>query len=155
MNASLEELTAVPDVGGVIAQSVWDYFQEERHREEVHRLQAAGLQMSLEKKEAASTALSGKTIVISGNFSISRDAMKALIEANGGKNSTSVSSKTSWLLAGEKPGPEKLRKAGELGVPVIDEETFRGLIAGASEEPAAPSQPKEEPEEPNLFSGLM
>ena len=155
MDASLEELIAVPDVGEVIARSVWNYFQEERHREEVRRLQAAGLQMSLEKKEAASAALAGKSIVISGNFSISRDEMKALIEANGGKNSSSVSSKTSWLLAGEKPGPEKLRKAGELGVPVIDEETFRGLIAGSPEEPAEPSQPQAEPEEPNLFSGWM
>ena len=155
MNASLEELTAVPDVGEVIARSVWNYFQEERHREEVGRLQEAGLQMSLEKQEAASAVLAGKSIVISGNFSISRDAMKALIEANGGKNSSSVSSKTAWLLAGEKPGPEKIRKAGELGIPVIDEETFRSLIAGAPEEAAAAPQPKEEPEEPNLFSGLM
>ena len=155
MNASLEELTAVPDVGEVIARSVWNYFQEERHREEVGRLLEAGLQMSLEKQEAASAALAGKSIVISGNFSISRDAMKALIEANGGKNSSSVSSKTAWLLAGEKPGPEKIRKAGELGIPVIDEETFRSLIAGAPEEAAAAPQPKEEPEEPNLFSGLM
>ena len=155
MNASLEELTAVPDVGEVIARSVWNYFQEQRHREEVRRLQEAGLQMSLEKQEAASAALAGKSIVISGNFSISRDAMKALIEANGGKNSSSVSSKTAWLLAGEKPGPEKIRKAGELGIPVIDEETFRSLIAGAPEEAAAAPQPKEEPEEPNLFSGLM
>ena len=155
MNASLEELTAVPDVGEVIARSVWNYFQEQRHREEVRRLQEAGLQMSLEKQEAASAALAGKSIVISGNFSISRDEMKALIEANGGKNSSSVSSKTAWLLAGEKPGPEKIRKAGELGIPVIDEETFRSLIAGAPEEAAAAPQPKEEPEEPNLFSGLM
>ena len=69
-----------------------------------------------------SSALEGKTIVISGNFSISRDQMKALITSHGGKNSGSISGKTSWLLAGEKPGPEKLKKAEALGVPVISEE---------------------------------
>ena len=82
---------------------------------------------------ATSDALAGKTVVISGNFSISREAMKGLIEAHGGKNAGSVSGKTSWLLAGEKAGPEKLKKAEKLGIPVIDETRFYQLV-GKKEE---------------------
>ena len=132
-DASLEDLLAVPEVGDVIADSIYNYFRSPANLEEIERLKAAGLQFSLEKKEGpVSGALSGKTIVISGNFSISRDEMKALIEAHGGKNSGSVSGKTDYLLAGAKPGPEKLKKAAELGVSVIDETQFRELI-GSSE----------------------
>ena len=150
--ASPEELQAVPDVGDVIARSVRAYFDDPRHLEEINRLKAAGLQFAMTRAEAASDVLAGKTIVISGNFSISRDDMKALIEANGGKNSTSVSGKTSWLLAGTKPGPEKLKKAAELGVPVIDETAFRSMIATEAG-PAAPADTEED--EPNLFSGMQ
>ena len=132
-DASLEDLLAVPEVGDVIADSIYNYFRSPANLEEIERLKAAGLQFSLEKKEGpVSGALFGKTIVISGNFSISRDEMKALIEAHGGKNSGSVSGKTDYLLAGAKPGPEKLKKAAELGVFVIDETQFRELI-GSSE----------------------
>ncbi|MGN1232673.1 MAG: BRCT domain-containing protein, partial [Candidatus Cryptobacteroides sp.] len=74
-----------------------------------------------------------KTIVISGNFSISRDEMKALVEKNGGKNSSSLSKKTTYLLAGTKPGPEKMKKAADLGIEVIDEETFMRMLPGYSE----------------------
>ena len=131
--ASKEELAAVPEVGEVIAESVYNYFREERHLKEIERLKAAGLQMSVvNRAENASDALAGKTIVISGNFSVSRDEMKALIEAHGGKNSGSVSGKTSFLLAGSKPGPEKIRKAESLGVPVLDEEAFRKLLPEGS-----------------------
>ena len=150
--ASPEELQAVPDVGDVIARSVRAYFDDPRHLEEINRLKAAGLQFAMTRAEAASDVLAGKTIVISGNFSISRDDMKALIEANGSKNSTSVSGKTSWLLAGTKPGPEKLKKAAELGVPVIDETAFRSMIATEAG-PAAPADTEED--EPNLFSGMQ
>ena len=93
--------------------------------------------------------LEGKIIVISGNFSISRDDMKALIEAHGGKNSSSVSGKTTYLLAGSKPGPEKVKKAQELGVEIIDEATLRQMTgdspAGAS------AQISEDLLEPTLF----
>jgi DNA ligase (NAD+) len=127
--ASKEELAAVPEVGEVIAESVYKYFRDERHLKEIERLKAAGLQMSVVRKaENASDALAGKTIVISGNFSVSRDEMKALIEANGGKNSGSVSGKTAFLLAGAKPGPEKLRKAETLGVAVISEDDLYGMV---------------------------
>jgi DNA ligase (NAD+) len=127
--ASKEELAAVPEVGEVIAESVYRYFRDERHLKEIGRLKAAGLQMAVvNKAENASDALAGKTIVISGNFSISRDEMKALIEANGGKNSGSVSGKTAFLLAGSKPGPEKIKKAESLGIPILDEDAFRKLL---------------------------
>ncbi|MDY2707001.1 MAG: BRCT domain-containing protein, partial [Candidatus Cryptobacteroides sp.] len=87
----------------------------------------------------------GKSIVISGTFSISRDEMKALIEANGGRNSGSISSKTAFLLAGEKPGPEKLRKAESLGVKVIDEAGFRAILesgVGPEMKPETPLEPE-------------
>ena len=123
-------------MGEVIARSIFHYFLDVENCREVEALRAAGLQMSVEESDRRlSDALEGKTIVISGNFSISRDEMKALIEAHGGKNSSSVSGKTSYLLAGSKPGPEKLRKAEDLGVPVIDEEAFRAMINQPSDAP--------------------
>ncbi len=145
--ASLEELRAVGDVGDVIAASVYEYFRDPRHMAMIERLRAHGLRFSAAAPQAkASDALAGQTIVISGNFSISRDAMKALIEANGGKNSSSVSGKTSFLLAGEKAGPEKLRKCEELGVKVVSEKVFMEMIPSA----AAPAVPAIE-KEPTLF----
>ena len=142
--ASREELLAVPEVGEVIADSLLAYFAEPRHQAEIARLKAAGLQLSIQARETVSNALDGKTIVISGNFSISREAMKALIEANGGRNGSSVSGKTDYLLAGTKPGPEKLKKAAELGIPVLSEEDFRALLPTSN-------APKAEPIEPTLF----
>ena len=141
----MEDLLAVRDVGEVIARSVHDYFRDSKHLDDISRLKAAGLKFSVnEESGPSSEALSGMTIVISGNFSISRDEMKKLIEANGGKNSSSVSGKTSFLLAGSKPGPEKIKKAGDLGVRIISEEEFMNMLPEA---PAgAPSG-----EEPGLF----
>ncbi len=131
--ASKEELLSVPEVGEVIAESVFQYFRDPVHLDEIRRLRDAGLQMSVEKAAGkASDSLEGKTVVISGNFSVSREEMKALIEAHGGRNSGSVSSKTSFLLAGSKPGPEKLKKAESLGVPVLDEDAFRKLLPDGS-----------------------
>ncbi len=127
--ADLETLLNVEDVGKVIAESVYEYFRDESNLETVQRLKAAGLRFEMAKAaEKLSEALKGKTIVISGNFSISRDDMKALIVAHGGRNSGSVSGKTAFLLAGEKAGPEKLKKAEALGVAIIGEEEFRGMI---------------------------
>ena len=129
--ASKEDLLAVPDIGEVIAESIFSYFRDERHLIEIQRLKAAGLKFSSDAPaDNLSAALAGKTIVISGNFSISRDEMKALIEKNGGKNSSSLSSKTSFLLAGTKPGPEKMKKAETLGIEVIDEERFMSMLPG-------------------------
>lgn len=128
-SATVESLLEVPDVGEVIARSIHEFFRDPRHAGEVQRLRAAGLRMSMEEQSGPSSeALKDLSIVISGTFSISRDDMKALIEANGGKNSSGVSKKTSFLLAGEKPGPEKVRKAQELGVKIISEADFMKML---------------------------
>lgn len=135
MNATKEELLNVDDVGEVIAESILEFFSEEANRDIVSRLKEAGLRFEADAApEQLSAELEGKTIVISGNFSISRDEMKALIAANGGKNSGSISGKTSFLLAGEKAGPEKLKKAEALGVSIISEEEFRQMIGSAAEQ---------------------
>ena len=142
-NATLETLLEVDDVGDVIAESIVEYFQDETNIEIINRLKTAGLRFEAEEaKKAISETLKGKTIVISGNFSISRDEMKALIAAHGGKNSGSISGKTAYLLAGEKPGPEKIKKAEAMGVEIIDETYFRKLIG---------DDINNEPEELTLF----
>ncbi len=129
MNADVDTLLGVDDVGNVIAESIYEYFRDEVNVETVGRLKAAGLKFEMEAgPQKLSDVLAGKTIVISGNFSVSRDEMKALIVAHGGKNSGSVSGKTAFLLAGEKAGPEKLKKAEALGVPILSEEEFWELV---------------------------
>ena len=127
--ASVEQLLEVPDIGDVTARAIYAWFREPTHQVEIQRLKAAGLQFSAEApRENQSDALKGLSIVISGNFSISRDEMKELIERNGGKNSSGVSAKTTYLLAGSKPGPEKIRKAQELGVEIIDEARLMSML---------------------------
>lgn len=122
MTASIDDLLSVADVGQVIAESIFDFFNDVANKEMIARLKDAGLQFEMkEGPKQLSKTLEGKTIVISGNFSISRDEMKALIAAHGGKNSGSISGKTSFLLAGEKAGPEKLKKAESLGIRIISE----------------------------------
>ena len=149
--ADVAQLLEVQDVGEVIAESVYNFFQDERHRLEIQRLKADGLKMSMEAPaQNLSAALTGKTIVISGNFSISRDEMKELIALHGGKNSGSLSGKTSYLLAGSKPGPEKMKKAEQLGIPVINEEEFRSMLPDG----ALPENDEEEPIT-DLFGGLV
>ena len=129
IKATEEELLNVDDVGQVIAESIYGFFRDEINLETVDRLKAAGLKFETDTKdEKVSNVLNGKTIVISGNFSVSRDEIKALIVSHGGKNSGSISSRTSFLLAGEKPGPEKIKKAESLGTPIISEDEFRKMI---------------------------
>lgn len=147
--ASMDDLLNVDDVGQVIAESISAYFADEVNKEIIARLKAAGLKFEIDAPaQKLSESLEGKTIVISGNFSISRDEMKALIAAHGGKNSGSISGKTAYLLAGEKPGPEKIKKAESLGIGIIDENEFRRLIGedGQQEE-----KPQSLFEEPSLF----
>lgn len=143
--ASVEDLLKVDDVGQVIAESIHEYFLDTANVETIARLKEHGLKFQMDEGPARmSASLEGKTIVISGNFSISRDEMKALIAAHGGKNSGSISKKTTYLLAGEKPGPEKIRKAGSLGVEIITEEQLMAML---------PESEKTETEdkEPTLF----
>ena len=149
--ADVTQLLEVQDVGEVIAESVYNFFQDDRHHLEIQRLKADGLKTSMEAPaQNLSAALTGKTIVISGNFSISRDEMKELIALHGGKNSGSLSGKTSYLLAGSKPGPEKMKKAEQLGIPVINEEEFRSMLPDG----ALPENVEEEPIT-DLFGGLV
>ena len=131
MNASLQELMAVDGVGSVIAGSVISYFKNPVNEEIISRLRKYGLQMSLTEEQIGNSTdkLSGKTIVISGVFSRhSRDEYKEMIEQNGGKNSGSISGKTSFILAGDNMGPYKLQKAERLGIQIIDEDTFLKMI---------------------------
>ena len=123
--ADREQLIAVEDVGEQIADNIIAYFADERNREIISRLQDAGLQMQGEAPEVVSQTLAGQSIVISGTFTQhSRDEYKAMIEAHGGKNVGSVSKKTSFILAGENMGPEKLKKAEALGIRLMTEEEF-------------------------------
>ena len=134
--ATLEELISVDEIGDRIAQSVVMYFNDPQNIETVNRLKSAGLQMRLseDKLKSHGTSLSGLSIVISGTFSLhSRDEYKTMIERNGGKNVGSVSSKTSFILAGENMGPEKLKKAESLGVKLKDEITFLEMIKSESQ----------------------
>lgn len=129
MQATREQLLEVEDIGEIIADSIMEYFADDFNKEVLDRLKAAGLNFETAgQPEKASDILAGMTIVISGNYSISRDEMKALITANGGKVSGSISGKTTYLLAGEKAGPEKLKKAESLGVKVIGEEEFMKTV---------------------------
>ena len=124
--ATAEQLCVIEDVGPQIAENIVKYFEDLKNLEILERLRRAGVQMEGEAaEEPTSDKLAGLSIVISGTFEHhSRDEYKALIEAHGGKNVGSVSKKTSFILAGENMGPEKRKKAEELGVPLVSEEEF-------------------------------
>lgn len=131
MSMSEAELTAINDIGPGIAASVTDYFSHAVNREIIERLREAGVTMAMKRDDSVerSTRLDGKSIVVSGVFSLhSRDEYKEMIENNGGKNVGSVSKKTSFILAGENMGPSKLEKAQKLGVPVVSEQEFLDML---------------------------
>lgn len=130
-HATIEQLLEVDGVGEVIARSVVDFFSNERNVSIIDRLRTAGVTMELsaEQLEGQTDKLAGKSIVISGVFTqYSRDEYKALIEKHGGKNVASISSKTTFVLAGENMGPAKLEKANKLGIEIINEEQFLEMI---------------------------
>ncbi len=128
--ATAEQLCAIEDVGPQIAENIVAYFNDIRNLEILERLRQAGVQFEGEAEaEPTSDKLAGLSIVISGTFSQhSRDEYKAMIEAHGGKNVGSVSKKTSFILAGENMGPEKRKKAEDLGIKLLTEDEFLGLI---------------------------
>jgi DNA ligase (NAD+) len=129
--ASMEELTAVDEIGEKIAESIITFFTYPDNRRIIENLKNAGVQLEMEATGELNVSgkLEGKSFVISGVFSrYSRDELKSIIEANSGRNVSSVSSKTDYLLAGDKPGPDKVKKAAELGVKVIGEEEFMKII---------------------------
>ena len=151
MSASREQLMEAEEVGDKIADAILEYFADESNLAIIQRLAAAGLQFEAQQADRASAALEGLNFVISGSFTNhSRDELKALIEAHGGKNLAAVSANTSYLLAGDKIGPAKLQRATKLGIKIISEDDFMAMIADAepldsntdeteSREPAAES----------------
>ncbi len=131
VNSTKEELLAIDEVGEIIAISLHEFFSNEQNKSIIERLKAAGLQFSLSEDQHQHTTdkLKDLTFVISGVFTKhSRDQYKDMIELNGGKNSGSISKKTSFVLAGDNMGPEKLKKAESLGVKIIDEDQFLNMI---------------------------
>ena len=130
MSASFEQLTAINDVGERIAGSIIRFFRNPDNLDIVNRLRNHGLKMAIEtSSEGKTDILKGKSIVISGTFELhSREEYKKIIEDNGGKNVSSISSKTSFILAGEGMGPSKQKKAEELNIPIVNEEEFNKMI---------------------------
>ena len=150
-SATREELTEAEEVGEKIADAIIEYFADERNQQIIGRLRTAGLQLTAKERTKASNALEGLTFVISGSFvNHSRDELKTLIDANGGKNLAAVSANTSYLLAGDKIGPAKLQKANKLGIKIISEDEFIAMIGGndtlptSTVEVVAPNEVKEE-----------
>ena len=128
-NATQEELVNVEDVGERVAESIIQYFNNTENLEMVLRLKAAGLRFEMgEEQLPLSQKLAGMNIIVSGVFSVPRDEIKLLVEQNGGKNVSSISKNTTYVLAGDKMGPEKRKKAESLGVPIISEDEFRNMI---------------------------
>ena len=135
INASVEELTEIEEVGEKIAISIKDFFADERNINIINKLKEAGVQFEQNKnvqdETSSSNILSGMSIVVSGVFStMSRDEIKQLIEDLGGKNVSSISSKTSFIVAGDKMGPEKRKKAESLGIEIKSEAEFLEMING-------------------------
>lgn len=157
MNASLEQLLEVEGVGQVIAESIIRYFHDETNLSILQRLRDKGLQMRLAEEEIANASdiLKGKSVVISGVFSHhSRDEYKAIIEQHGGKNVGSISSKTSFILAGDNMGPSKLQKAKSLGIEIMNEDQFLALIEGVTSPSDSNNDSSSTPSSPvqlNLF----
>lgn len=127
--ADFDTLIAVDEIGDKIAMSIQAYFLEERNQEIVARLKEYGLKMEIVEKEGSSNKFEGSSFVVSGVFeTFSRNDLKVAIESNGGKNVGSISSKTSYVVAGDKMGPSKLKKATDLGVTILSEQEFIKLL---------------------------
>lgn len=131
IQADFEQLIAADEIGERIAQSIMEYFAKEEHRQEIEKLKGYGLTFEIEEKEVvlASEKLSGKTFLISGVFEkFSREELKELIEANGGKMLSGISAKLNYLVAGDNMGPSKLEKAQKLQIPIISDEELLNLL---------------------------
>jgi DNA ligase (NAD+) len=124
-NANFDQLVNVDEIGEKIAISVQQFFLNEKNREVLHRLKEVGLQFEIKEKEGVTDKFKGVTFVVSGVFNtFSRDEIKEVIEINGGKNASSISSKTDFVVAGENMGPAKLKKASDLGITILSEDEF-------------------------------
>ncbi len=128
--ATKEEIAAIYEIGEKIAENVTRFFAEEQNRNLCERLKTYGLKLEVEDEEGVerSDKLGGKSFLVSGTFTISRDELKKLIEVNGGRNVGSISKSLNYLIAGDKMGPEKLKKATDLNIPIISEEEFMQMI---------------------------
>lgn len=157
MQASREELVEADEVGEKIADAILDYFADPENQRIIARLRKAGIRTEADTKVLRSESLAGKSFVISGKFSNhSRDELKELIEAHGGKNLSAVSANVDFLVAGEKMGPAKLQKATKLGIRLISEEELIAMIADAeagedspAEAPTSEPAPQESTPEPS------
>lgn len=129
-SATVDQLMNVDEIGERIALSVFHYLKHPDHQTNIQKLKLKGVQFEVVEKSTSSDTLSGKTFVVSGVFnSFSRDEIKQMIEDHGGKNGSSISKNTDFVLAGENMGPAKLQKAEALGVPIIDENKFIEMIS--------------------------
>jgi DNA ligase (NAD+) len=128
-NASMEDLTFVEEIGQIIADRIINFFADNSNLEIIQRLADYGVQFEAETTVNVSNSLDGKTFVVSGKFSQSRDEIKRLIEIHGGKNVSSISNKLNYLLAGENMGPEKQKKAEQFNIPIISESDFLNMIS--------------------------
>jgi len=127
MDAQMEDLLTVNDVGPVVANSIISFMSESHNREVIEQLLASGIEFQVEE-QIASVDLSGKTFVLTGTLpTMSRDQAKALLEAAGAKVAGSVSQKTSYVVAGSDAG-SKLEKANELGIPILDEDALMKIL---------------------------
>jgi len=130
IEAGIDDLLDIPEVGSSIANSIFNYFSKEQNREIIERLRLAGLNMESKRSESLrGNQLEGQSVVISGTFEKhSREQYKKMIEEYGGKNVSSISKNTSFMLGGENIGPSKLKKAKELGIKIISEIDFLTII---------------------------
>lgn len=158
MAAPREALVEAEEVGEKIADAILEYFADTQNRTIIEALRLAGLQFEAATRERASSTLEGKSFVVSGKFSISRDELKQTIEKHGGRNIAAVSGQVDYLVAGDKMGPEKRKKAEKLGVQIISEAEFMKLIedvevtAEPAPQPQAPTQTTAEtPVQGSLF----
>ncbi|MCO5261089.1 MAG: NAD-dependent DNA ligase LigA [Crocinitomicaceae bacterium] len=127
--ATLLELIMVDEIGERIAQAVRDYFDNPKHIALINRFKEIGLQFEIKETATVSNKLEGKSIVVSGVFhAFSRDELKSLIESNGGKNVSSISNKTDYVVAGDNMGPAKLQKATDLNIPILSEDEFVRML---------------------------
>lgn len=130
-SAKFDELLEAEEIGEKIAISIQQFFLDDENVKLINSLKGHHLQFEVQQKETLSSILEGKTVVVSGTFeAFSRDELKELIEQNGGKNGSSVSSKTDYLIAGANMGPAKLKKASDLGITLLSEDEFIKLIQG-------------------------
>jgi len=127
--ATFDQLISIDEIGEKIAISVQQFFLDERNIQIIEKLRNEGLQFEIKEKEGLTNLFDGKIFVVSGVFStFSRDELKEVIEMNGGKNASSISSKTTYVVAGENMGPSKLKKATDLGVEILSEDQFIQLL---------------------------